>query len=705
MANAHAHSSEEQHIWYLDQLMSIALCGALAGVTIALWYTGLLNRMLHEKFHIWVLGGGVVLLLIVVIRAIAVWRSVDATVADNGNSHGHSHGHDHDHPHDHSHDHPHEHGPGCGHEHAPGEGSGHIQTPPAPATGVALPGGAGSLARAATVAAPPHSHGSELGHSHAHGVGHTHGHTHSHGDGHEHGWAPWRYVVLLLPIVLYFLVLSNPAFDTVIVFAPGSPIEHIRNFINIFRSIVWEAMPFIVLGAVIAGLLEELLPQTYIARILPRNTFLAICLGGLLGLPFPMCECGIIPVMRRLLRKGLPLSCCVAYLLAGPIINVVVLMSTWFAFSGQENLFEGGQPSYQMGGWWMMGFRAGLGYLVAIGTALIVEGMHRKSGDALLTPLARPGQPMVEDEVRAQRPLGERISNIAETALHDFVDIMVFLILGALLAAGARLFLSQELVADLSREHVLLSIVLMMVLAVVLCLCSEADAFVAASFATLRPASKLAFLVLGPMLDFKLYMMYTRVFRPKLIWTIFGSVIIQTLLYSYAVHFVWERFKEDLVTPVKVTVDTNLGSQEAASDGTKRVSFVQLESAAASPEGRNLYQDPTLRVRVVGQYIAQSVQNVGKYEQRFMLVRYRMNCCAADAVPIKVLILVDPDIKQFLPSGRELDKKWVQVRGRVQFIEDHRGVQVPALILERDSRISPETLIEEVPADPNPYIY
>jgi uncharacterized membrane protein YraQ (UPF0718 family) len=80
----------------------------------------------------------------------------------------------------------------------------------------------------------------------------------------------------------------------------------------------------------------------------------------------------------------------------------------------------------------------------------------------------------------------------------------------------------------------------MMGLAIVLCLCSEADAFVAASFISVRPAAKLAFLVLGPMLDFKLYMMYTRVFRPRLIWTIILSVVVQVLIYSLIAHYVWE---------------------------------------------------------------------------------------------------------------------------------------------------------------------
>src|SRR5262249_18340706 len=109
-------------------------------------------------------------------------------------------------------------------------------------------------------------------------------------------------------------------------------------------------MPFIVLGAVIAGILEEFIPHSLITRLVPRRRFLAIVMGALLGILFPMCECGIIPVMRRLLRKGLPLSCCVAYLLAGPIINLVVMLSTYWAFSGMENTTDTkGHLTYQMG--------------------------------------------------------------------------------------------------------------------------------------------------------------------------------------------------------------------------------------------------------------------------------------------------------------------------------------------------------------------
>jgi len=325
---------------------------------------------------------------------------------------------------------------------------------------------------------------------------------------------------------------------------PNDILPLVIDFTTKFMSIVFEAMPFIVLGAIIAGILEEFVPQRLITRIMPRNRIWAILAGALLGLPFPMCECGIIPIMRRLIRKGVPLSACTAYLLAGPIINVVVMGSTFTAFVGQDSMTTGGRPAHQMGSWWMMGMRMGLGYLVAVGTSLVVEWQYRRHGNKLLMPATMPpAEPSADDEdlPSAKKPLPVRIGNITETALHDFVDIMVFLIIGALIASLSRQLFGTGQLEAFARGFPVLAILMMMGMAVLLCLCSEADAFVAASYTLLRPSAKLAFLVLGPMLDLKLYFMYTRVFRPRLIWTIFTAVAIQVFIYSVAFHYVWEN--------------------------------------------------------------------------------------------------------------------------------------------------------------------
>jgi len=328
--------------------------------------------------------------------------------------------------------------------------------------------------------------------------------------------------------------------------------------------------------------------------------------------------------MRRLLRKGLPLSVCVAYMLAGPIINVVVILSTYVAFTN-NSMFGGPWP--------VVGLRVGLAFVTAFVTALIVERQYQKHGNALLSDMVVRGLNSAkadDDAGPRKRSLFERLNNISATALGDFIDIMAFLILGASLAAAGRVVIDnltrpqpalnadvavvtfkdaphlkvtkvfgsdddglkvgdiilqvgpkevnslesleaaltgkkpaenvavmvrrdQEVEVEsrlgirrevssfvtLVENNVVVAILLMMGIAVVFCLCSEADAFVAANFTVIWPAAaKLAFLVLGPMMDIKLYLMYTRIFRRRLIWTIALSVATQVLVYCLIVHYV-----------------------------------------------------------------------------------------------------------------------------------------------------------------------
>ena len=312
-------------------------------------------------------------------------------------------------------------------------------------------------------------------------------------------------------------------------------------FVKFAVAIIWEAFPFVVLGAIIAGILEEVVPQQAIAKILPKNRLLSVAVGALLGLVFPMCECGIVPVMRRLLRKGMPLPTCVAYMLAGPIINGIVILSTWKAF-----VQHGIGPQ-------MVGLRVGLGFIVAVITALFVHRQYRKYGNKLLTPLAAPqtdhgllevleGDPIHPSIGRAGREATtvpanrQHLRNVAARfRRHHGLPDPRCMYRERHQGLGAD---GQE-VATFSEGYPALSILAMMVMAVAMCLCSEADAFVAASFTTLAPSAKVAFLVLGPMFDLKLLLMFTRVFRRRLIVTIVLSVSIQVFVYSMAVHYLW----------------------------------------------------------------------------------------------------------------------------------------------------------------------
>jgi len=325
-------------------------------------------------------------------------------------------------------------------------------------------------------------------------------------------------------------------------FATISGVDH---FLVTFPSIVFEALPFVILGALISGVLEELLPQQLFARMIPRRTSLAIGGSALLGLIFPMCECGIVPVMRRLLGKGLPIGCAVAYMLAAPVINLVVIGSTWAAFSGDRSGLDGLSSGK------MVFLRTTLSFITAFIVGSVISRVAAKRGinSLVKVPISINPLPMTDESgIAVRRPWGQRLSNISQVALHDFIDITCFLILGAILASAMQTFGIVERSAVLLQNPVGAAIT-MMVIAAALCLCSEADAFVAANMIKVPLAGKISFLVLGPMFDLKLLLMYTRVFTTRLIVTVVVLLWVIIFTLSVATHYLDQAARQMTGTP------------------------------------------------------------------------------------------------------------------------------------------------------------
>lgn len=382
-----------------------------------------------------------------------------------------------------------------------------------------------------------------------------------------------------------------------------------NDFLLKFMSIVFEALPFIVLGAVISGVLEELLPQRFFARFLPKRRVLAIMGSSFLGVFLPMCECGIVPVMRRLMRKGVPASCAITYMLSAPIINPIVLLSTSYAFSGTLDLFG-------VYGLKMVLLRASGAFITAVTVGLLIDRMVRRGEEVVLGNVARDRLVETSESSRLRieseqpsfhvhgpecqhshaestspatvgaavglpilasapapahhhdhdgeccdhdhghdhgpshghghadhhhphaekRTLLDRLTAVAEIALGDFLDICAFLIIGAAIASTVNTMLTREMIENIG-SYPAGSIFAMMGLAVLLSLCSEADAFVAANFRGIPIAAKFAFLVLGPMLDLKLFVMYRWVFSKRAVWTIIRTLVSVILVLSFVVSF------------------------------------------------------------------------------------------------------------------------------------------------------------------------
>ncbi|MGD1978706.1 MAG: permease [Akkermansiaceae bacterium] len=272
-----------------------------------------------------------------------------------------------------------------------------------------------------------------------------------------------------------------------------------------FLSIFLEGLPFIFLGTLVSGFLGTYLPRGTFEKILPKNTFVAVLISGLLGIVFPVCECAVVPVIRRLIKNGLPAACALAYMLAAPIFNPVTAISTYKAFANSHEM-------------WIS--RLALGYLIAIIIALVVSRF------AVSFFLKESAQSQDGHEHHHPKNLNAALGN----SLRDLMDVGLYFCIGVVLTAILKTTVidpTDQFWKNLADNSIIGSAAMMM-LAFVLSLCSTSDAFIAANFANFRYGPKLAFMVFGPMMDAKLVFLYSTVFKWKFIAFLFVAIFILT---------------------------------------------------------------------------------------------------------------------------------------------------------------------------------
>jgi uncharacterized protein len=261
------------------------------------------------------------------------------------------------------------------------------------------------------------------------------------------------------------------------------------NWATIFVAITIQAMPFLVLGVAVSAAIAAFVPPGAIARMLPRRPVLAVPAAAAAGAALPGCECGSVPVAARLLSIGVTPAAAFAFLLSAPAINPVVLVSTAVAFPGRPMMV-------------LARLLASLAASVAMGLLWIALGHD----DLLKTRHA----PAAEDG-------GRRSARFLATAQHDFLQAGGFLVIGAAAAATLQTLVPRDLVDGIARPGPV-SLLVLGVLAVLVSLCSEADAFVAAGLKQFSLTARLAFLVVGPMVDVKLFALQAGTFGPRFAW-------------------------------------------------------------------------------------------------------------------------------------------------------------------------------------------
>ncbi len=289
------------------------------------------------------------------------------------------------------------------------------------------------------------------------------------------------------------------------------------TFLSFTLAIFLEAAPFLLVGSLLASLFEEFAEDELLARWLPKGTLSGIFAGIGAGMVLPTCECGVVPIVRKLLNRGVPAPTALAYMLAAPVVNPVVMLSTWVAFQGDWQILVG---------------RVIMVVVPALALGWIVQAIPSKE-------LLRPGTQKLSHSCcgghhhRAKTRMGRVLSVLQHTA-GEFIDMGQYLLLGAVVTALFKTFMPTDWAYALG-DNLFLAVAIMMLLAIILSVCSEADAFVAASFKTFPAAAQLSFIGIGPMVDIKLILMFFAVFHRRL--AIVLIILPTALVYFLGVAF------------------------------------------------------------------------------------------------------------------------------------------------------------------------
>jgi uncharacterized membrane protein YraQ (UPF0718 family) len=261
-----------------------------------------------------------------------------------------------------------------------------------------------------------------------------------------------------------------------------------------FLGIFIEAVPFLLLGSFTSGLIEAFVRPDDLVRWMPRNKYLATILGSFMGLLFPVCECGVVPVARRLFTKGLPFSAGIAFLLAAPFMNPIVFASTYIAF-GFGAVFV---------------LRFVVTALVACIVGLVFA-LSAKNSEVLL-----PTSMLDSSLAVIPRPsLSRGLAQAMTVAGNEFFEMGRYLVIGCLMAAGMQTIVPQESLLQIGGNS-FTSVLVLQILAFILSVCSTVDAFLALAFVnTFTTGSIVAFLSFGPMVDIKTTLMFLGVFQKR----------------------------------------------------------------------------------------------------------------------------------------------------------------------------------------------
>ncbi|MEY8354966.1 permease [Lachnospiraceae bacterium 54-53] len=297
------------------------------------------------------------------------------------------------------------------------------------------------------------------------------------------------------------------------------------RFITVFLGVFLQAVPFLAIGVLLSSVIQVYVQPEWLQRKFPKHPAAGQLFAIAAGFCLPVCDCASIPVFKSLVKKGVPVSAAVTFILVSPVINPVVILSTWYAFNGNPG---------------MIAARCGLGVLCAVLTWLTCQVFPPKEilleespGGGRETGLA--GSRGDFDYPEEGREGTSRFSLLIRHGQNEFFSVGKYLLTGIFVST-----LFQDLLPAMIRSGAGIpeagSILLMMGMAFVLSLCSSSDAVVARTMAGAFPVVALVgFLVFGPMMDIKNMVMLLSGFRSKFV----VRLLVTTFIICFAVILVF----------------------------------------------------------------------------------------------------------------------------------------------------------------------
>lgn len=296
--------------------------------------------------------------------------------------------------------------------------------------------------------------------------------------------------------------------------------EIIKNVSIIFMSIFLESLPFLLLGALISAIIETFVSNDTMVKIIPKNKILGSIVGVFLGFFLPACDCAVIPVSKRLIKKKVPINVAVSFMLASPIINPVVLLSTYYAFyKTNPEIF-----------WYRLLF----GIIIALLIGIII-GIIFGNKEVIKSGIEEDDHCCSCDEHHHHHKKDNKLVSIFKHTAIDMFEVVKYLMFGAMLASLVQVLLPRNVLV-MFNDNPAVSVIALMLFAYLISLCSTSDSFVGKSLLSSFPKSAIiGYLLLGPMIDIKNTIVLLGNYNSKFVATLISLIFAIIFIFSLVV--------------------------------------------------------------------------------------------------------------------------------------------------------------------------